>query len=419
MKKLLLFAALLASVVSQAQLEKKEELKTSKPIIIGTVDTIRSKILNEKLEISVYVPNGYLNSLSQQNRYPVVYLLDGPGHFNYVVGMIEQLSQVNGNTVCPEMIVVGILNNNRARDLTPSKASYDTTSTNQTATSNATQVGGTAFISFMEKELMPFIDARYPTQPYKVLIGHSLGGLAVMNTLINHPNLFNSYVAVDPSMWWDDNKFLEASKKKLVYKDFSRATLYVGIANTMDSDMTLKKLKKDSSADTRHIRAIFKMDDFIKKHKPKGLRYASKYYEHDTHGSVPLIATYDAIRYIFSDYQLKVDNKDKNDSTIALADKFEQRYQRISKLYGYEVKPPEAEISRMALGFLKRKHFRKSEGFFKLNIENYPDSFSVYDLYGDFFITINDKEQAIQQFRKALSIKENEVTRNKLNKLLN
>src|SRR6185369_3299172 len=96
-------------------------------------------------------------------RYPVVYLLDGDAHFPSVVGLVQQLSQVNGNTVVPEMIVVAIPNTDRTRDLTPTHVSTDAPfmDSNFARTSG----GGENFISFIEKELMPHIDSVYPTQP--------------------------------------------------------------------------------------------------------------------------------------------------------------------------------------------------------------------------------------------------------------
>ncbi|GAB3225157.1 alpha/beta hydrolase-fold protein [Spirosoma arcticum] len=88
-------------------------------IVIGQIDSLASKILQEKRKLWVHVPDSYRQEASSKRRYPVVYLLDGDNHFPSVVGMIHQLSTVNGNTICPEMIVVGILTTNRLRDLTP------------------------------------------------------------------------------------------------------------------------------------------------------------------------------------------------------------------------------------------------------------------------------------------------------------
>jgi uncharacterized protein len=407
-KTIIALLALVLSALTHAQTDNR--------IMIGTIDTIQSTILNEKRKILIHVPKSASNAVLSQHTYPVVYLLDGDAHFNSVVSMIQRLSQVS---VVPEMIVVGISNTDRTRDLTPTKSGDDPFLKNMPGLSVKTSGGGETFVSFIEKELIPIINSKYPTQPYKILIGHSFGGLTVMNALINHTNLFNTYIAIDPSMWWDDLNFLKATTKALAEKELTGTTLYVGIANTIDEDMEIKEILKDTTFNIRGIHALMEMDNLIKTQKPKGLKYASKYYKQDSHNSVTLIAAYDALRFIFEDYELKLQNRDILDSTVALSEKFKLRYQKISKLFGYEVKPPESEINTFGYRFLQRKQFKKAEGFFKLNVINYPASFNVYDSYGDFFEASSDKLKAIENFEKALSIKENEATRNKLNKLKN
>ena len=84
-------------------------------IVIGKIDSVYSKTLGEQRKIWVYTPD--MTSGSNNQHWPVVYLLDGDGHFASVVGMIQQMSQVNGNNVYPEMIVVAIPNTDRTRDL--------------------------------------------------------------------------------------------------------------------------------------------------------------------------------------------------------------------------------------------------------------------------------------------------------------
>lgn len=410
MKKITVFVlGLFVSIISFAQPDNR--------ITIGTIDSLQSNILNEKRKIWVYVPNSgaHPNAPQAKQKYPVVYLLDGNVHFNGMVGMIQQLSQANGNTACPEMIVVGIPNTIRERDLTPTKTGDDPMLA-QIGTLRASG-GGEAFLNFMEKELIPYIDSKYPTQPYKTLVGHSFGGLTVMNALINRTQLFNAYIAIDPSMWWDDLNYLKTVKTALATKDFTGTTLYMSIAHTMDSDMDIKTARKDTAIDTRGIRASFELHEFIKSKKPKGLRYAGQYYPNDTHGSVVLITEYDALRFIFKNYQLKLNNKDILDPNAAFAKKVERRYQAISKLYGYEVKPAEAEINTWGYRFLQRKQFKKAGDFFKTNVALYPQSFNVYDSYGEFFAALGDKAKAIEQFEKALSIKEDAATRNKLDQL--
>jgi len=379
-------------------------------IEIGTIDSIQSKILNEKRKIWIYIPKGIDDSTFLPQRYPVVYLLDGNSNFSSVVGMLQKLSG-GLNSVCPQMIVVGIPNTKRTRDLTPTKPVTDTSNSSG---------GGELFISFIEKELMPYIDSVYPTQPYKMLIGHSFGGLTVMNALLNHTKLFNSYISIDPSMWWDKQNLLKASKKLFLQNSFVGKSLFVGIANTMETGINLNDIVNDTTSKTLHIRSILEMDKFIKTQNPQGLNYASKYYENDDHGSVQLITEYDALRFIFNRYSLRlsVSNKEYNDSTFDIADRIDFHFKQVSEFMGYKVMMPENLLNAEASRLFRLKQYIKTEGLLNLYIDSYPKSANGYDFYGDYYIAIGDKLKAIEYFKKALTIKESTETKKKLNKLL-
>jgi hypothetical protein len=201
-------------------------------ITIGKIDSLHSKILGEERKIWVYVPDGAKDT---SKRFPVLYLLDGDAHFSSVVGMIQQLSGVNGNTICPDMIVVGIPNTDRTRDLTPTHSLLypDGTKSKDLKSSG----GGEKFTAFLQKELIPHIDSLYPVAPYKMLVGHSFGGLTVMNIVVHHPDMFNTYVAIDPSMWWDKQKLLNQARDAFQKNNYKGKALYLGVANTMPALM--------------------------------------------------------------------------------------------------------------------------------------------------------------------------------------
>jgi uncharacterized protein len=384
----------------------KANAQTDNKITIGTIDSIQSKVLNENRKIWVYMPKS-----KENKRYPVLYLMDGDGHFSSVVGMMQQLSTVNGNTICPEMIVVGIPNTDRMRDLTPTHVEADAYLKSDFLKKTG---GGEAFISFIEKELMPHIESKYPTEPYKMFIGHSLGGLMVMQALVYHPELFNAYVAIDPSMWWDNNKLLKQSKKIFTDKKFDGKSLFIGIANTMDEGMSLEKVQKDTSNDSRHIRSILELRDDLARNKQNGLKFQSKYYGDDTHSSVALITEYDALHFIFDFYPFKTNNKEQADTTTTLANKYASHYANVTKQLGYQVKPSENMINSMGYQALTAKQFQKAESFFKLNIAHFPESGNVYDSYGDYFLAKKDTANAIVQLKKSLSLKDNAETKKKL-----
>jgi len=386
-------------------------------VVMGKTDSVKSKILGEKRQVWIYLPNGAGNADSKK-RYPVVYLLDGDGHFASVAGMVQQLSEVNGNTICPEMIVVAIPNTDRTRDLTPTNSLLDPSG--KKVDMFKTSGGGEKFTSFIEKELIPHIDSVYPTAPYKVLIGHSFGGLTVMNIVINHTNLFNDYVAIDPSMWWDSKKLLMQAHEVMKQKKFEGKALYLGIANTMPGGMDTLQVRRDTSGGTAHIRSILELKDVLQDNAPaNGLQFAYSYHKDDSHGSVPLIAEYNALRFLFAFNKLSNDDQYKiyDDPKADIVSIYDTHYAEVSKHFGYKVLPSEDEINQMGYYFLRDHQPNKAYTMFALNIKNYPESFNVFDSMGDYYADQENKAKAIEYFQKALKLKENPDTRGKLDKL--
>jgi predicted alpha/beta superfamily hydrolase len=141
--------------------------------VLGHTDSLRSTILQETRKFYVHVPTSAAGQQATNKRYPVVYLFDADAQFAAATSMIQYLS-THYNTLCPEMIVVGLLHPDRRKDLTPTQVATDPRF--WAAGTSKTTGGGEAFIAFLEKELMPYIDQRYPTQPRHLLIGYSLGG---------------------------------------------------------------------------------------------------------------------------------------------------------------------------------------------------------------------------------------------------
>lgn len=376
----------------------------SNKIEIGIIGTIHSKILNENRSIWIYKPEIY----NVQKKYPVIYLLDGDWHFVSVAGMMQQLSYINGNTICPEMIIVGIPVKDRFRDLTPSCDSLKA----------KTSGGYSNFISFINKELIPYIDSTYPTAPYRILVGHSLGVLTVMNTIMKFPDMFNSYVAIDPSMWWDNQVSLNEAKKTLASDKFKNKKLFFAIANNMNRGMDTASVRKDNTGNTLAIRSNLELSDILKANTNNELNFQTKYYINESHGSIPLIATYDALHYIFDFYNLPMDKSDYADTTMSLGYRIENHYNIISEKMGYRINPSENLINTLGYNAIYLKNLALAEYFFKMNMNNYPKSYNTYDSFGDYYATIGNNEQATIMYKKALSIYDNPETREKLDSLL-
>ncbi|AXG72237.1 ferri-bacillibactin esterase BesA [Kordia sp. SMS9] len=384
-------------------------------ITIGIKDSIHSNILNETRELWIHHPDGNSDTVKKREKYPVLYLLDGNSHFYSVVGMVTQLSAVNGNTICPKMIIVGIPNTNRIRDLSPARLTEKSSKLSGYKVENTG--GGEAFISFIEKELIPYIDKTYETESYRMFIGHSLGGLAVMNILLQKPELFNAYVAIDPSMWWNDQKLLQKIRNTKFDERYKHKKLFVAIANTMHKGMDTIKVKKDTAYATRHIRAILELNAVLKKDALNNLSYKGKYYKNDTHGSVPFIAEYDALRYIFDFYQIQITKQELMNPKKDVLAKVKNYYQRLSKEFQRNIKPKKYYIEDIANRLMDLRQFEKAEAFFKLNASYYPKDFYVYSCLGDFYTTLGNKEKAIENFKKSNVLHKNPYATDRLAEL--
>lgn len=366
-------------------------------ITIGKKEVIYSKALVENRTVWIYTPDMTAGTVTPGKKYPVLYLLDGDAHFFSTAGIIQQLSQANGNGVIPEMIVVGIENTNRFRDLVPAK---DVTKAN-------------AFSNFLSAELIPHLDKHYQTAPYRVLAGHSLGGLTVVDMLVTSPGLFNAYIAIDPSMWFDNEWFLNNIITRLPKQKMKGERLFIGIANTMPAGMTMTGLKKDKSGETVHIRSILKLGTFLNANT-NGLQYSQQYYEKERHNTVPLLSIYDGLRFIFDYYFFDAGEKDFADTTAAIAKRLQSHYANVSAKMGYKNAAPETLINYLAYDALEKKQYTKANALFKLNLEWYPANSSVYEAYAGYFLTRKDTVSAIANYKKAIQLEPNGMARQKM-----
>ena len=381
-------------------------------ITIGTIDSLHSHILGEERKIWIYLPEGAKDT---SKRFPVIYLLDGDGNFATVAGIARYLT---GSLTGPEVIIVGIPNTDRMRDLTPTHSLLDLWGHQDP--SLKTTGGGEKFTAFIQKELMPHIDSLYPAAPFKMLIGHSLGGLTVMNIAIHHAGMFNAYIAIDPSMWFDRQKLLNQARAVFRQKNYSGKSLYLGVANTMPEGMDTLQVRSDTNPGSSHIRSILQLKDILQSDgKSDGLNFSYAYYRNDDHGSVPLITEYDGSRFIFSYFNSPQLGRILDTSTTAAwaIATLRDHYKTISGQMGYTVLPPLDYVNEMGYNFLQNKMPEKAHAFFQLNIDNYPTNGNAYDSMGDYYAGMGDKQKAIDFYTKAYAISKDPGTKSKLDKL--
>ena len=376
------------------------------PFITGFEKTMPSKVLGSQRTVWIHIPaRNAGNSNTDKERYPVIYLLDGDANFNGVVSITEFMSHAG---LCPPMIVVGVLHPARMTDLTVGTDKETPGVTGK----------GEQFMLYMEKELMPYIESKYPTASYKIFIGHSVGGLTVVNTLIHHPDLFDAYVSLDGALWWNDQQIVTEAKTTLGNRNYKGKTLFIALANRMEKGIDTLEVQKDTTEGTELIRSnlVFVKDIF--KNKTNQLRFRHVFYENDDHSSVRLIGEYDALRFIFDYYRLKIYNSELEDPDFELDSLFIMHYKNVSAQIGYLIKPDESQVNNLGYLMLNKRQFKKSEALFKLNITNYPKTANCYDGLGDLYLAKGEKAKAIESFKKTLALKPIPETKEKLDALL-
>jgi uncharacterized protein len=376
------------------------------PLNKGFDKGFHSKILEAQRNVWIHIPAGMgENDHKGNGLFPVIYLLDGESNFSHVVSITEFMSNAG---LCPPMIVVGILHPDRMTDLT--------FGTDKGMPGIAGK--GEIFMRYIEKELMPYIDSTYPTAPYKIFIGHSVGGLTVINTLLHRPDLFNAYVSLDGALWWNNQRVVTEAKLFLSKEPFKGKALFIALANRMEKGMDTLAVQKDTTEGTELIRSNLEFIKYTTNNRANQLRFRHKYYENDDHSSVRLIGEYDALRFIFENYKLKIYNSYLQDPDFKLDSLLITHYASVTELMGFQTRPPENQVNGLAYYMLRQNQLTKAEALFKLNVTNYPETANCYDGLGDLYLAKGDKPNAIANFKKALSLMYVPETKQKLDILL-
>ncbi len=222
MKNLLIILMLFALTISGYCQENMSKRDLIKPFIIGEIQEFQSTILNEKRILNIYLPDNY--NAKDSLKYAVIYLLDGSADedFIHIVGLVQYNSFEWINQV-PKSIVVGIATVDRRRDFTfPTSIEADKKAYPTTGHSDK-------FISFVETELQPFIDTKYKTSASKTIIGQSLGGLLATEILLKKPALFNKYIIVSPSLWWNNGSLLNQSSAIMTNTVQQQLDIYIAV----------------------------------------------------------------------------------------------------------------------------------------------------------------------------------------------
>jgi uncharacterized protein len=335
---------------------------------------IKSQVLGEERTVLVRTPAGYARGAE---RFPVLYMTDGDAHIQHTSGTVSFLAR---NARMPEMIVVGITNTDRTRDLTPTRVEQ---LPGQPNVRFPTSGGGDKFLKFIETELIPQIESKYRTQPYRALAGHSLGGLFAVHAMLSRPELFNSYIAVSPSLQWDNFVMIERAKEFFKNRKEYDRTLFASLGN--------------EPGDIGDAFGMFR--DELQRQQVKGFVWEAARYEDEDHGSVVLRSHYAGLRKIYDGWQFP---RDPMTGAVAGGLKgVEDHYRKLSERLRYTLLPPEALMNQVGYQLMGQGNMEEAVAAFKLNVERYPGSANVYDSLAEAYERGGKLDLALPNYEKA------------------
>lgn len=347
-------------------------------VVIGTKHSLRSHILNEDRAYWISLPDSYNDRKSSYKHYPVLIVLDGNVHFKAISGMVNYMSsEAYRNRKIPEMIVVAIQNVDRRRDYTPDKVI--TVRENNTG-------GGDKFLRFLEEELIPELDQKYRTAPYRILFGHSLGGLLATHAYMKEKTLFNSFIAADPSFGTWDSETMDKKLDSLTKGSFERY-IYIATANWG---------KRNVRNRDRHVRFYESLNSKYEGELPAKLEY----FENEDHSSVPLIAFHNGISAIFDGYGISYRDVESKEQLL-------QHFNSLSERLSWNFPPPEYLVNQLGYRLLQSindKDRSRALEYFLLNVENYPESPNAYDSLGEAYEALGDAKNAIKNYKRSLEL---------------
>ncbi|WP_074407769.1 alpha/beta hydrolase-fold protein [Aquimarina megaterium] len=343
--------------------QEKVENDPDEPVVtLGEISSLQSKVLNKTIPLSIHLPENYDSS---RKSYPVLYMLGSDYRARFA--MLASTLDYMGEGQIPEMILIGIDLPEGNRILLPTRENQDTTIPDN-------------YINFFETELMPHVDNKYRTAPFRVLFGGSNSGFFTVYTLLNNPLLFNGYFASSPSL--------------MVIPEVLQQKIKSGSLKTLSKNRSLHIIYSDDEGLTNHVSEFTRV---LTENKPESFTY--KVDELVNQGHVPAMDFTMFLLTLYPDF-----NPFNPGENLESLDKVTQHFDRLSKRYGYEIKTPISVIFNLGFHTIRSKNLIAAEEIFQYSLEVYPEGKESYLGMGLVRKAQGQLESARVMFEKALTI---------------
>jgi predicted alpha/beta superfamily hydrolase len=327
-------------------------------ITIGRTVSLHSEVFNGDRQVLVYLPDDYSRSKA---GYPVVYLLDGAFFFLPTAELVDFYSMINR---MPRMIVVAIVHSDRMHEL-----------------STASSGGSSGFTSFLREELIPFIDGRFRTEPFRILVGHSLGGLFSAHVLFEAPDLFQAHIAASPAMYWNGGSELERARAVLRSTPSLKNFLYLTY----------------SGGDGENIRtSTDQLIHILEESGSPDMDWKFEFLPDDRHNSSPVPSVLGGLSHLFSTWTYLGE-----DSAEALI----EHYRVLSEQFGFECRPEMGNVASRGRSLIRKGDLEGAIRIFEYNAQIHPEAHEVHEALGSAYKAAGNIPMAIAAYERALELR--------------
>lgn len=374
---LLILIALIVPLPGWAQ-RWDTQAPSESAVVTGRGKTMWSSVLQEPRQLLISLPPEYERS---GKAYPVVYLLDAEMQFLQAASVLQFLGSFNERI--PEMILVGVVNTDRGRDFVPPARNAEWRGHRMWSEAYEHSKADD-FLKFFADELLPWVEARYRTAPYRILVGHSFGGIFNTHVLVHRPELFQAHIAISPSLWYDGEALVARTESALRGMS-SPPALFVSWA---DNEAVIRVSTE-------------KLVQALTREPPPALRWTHRYYPGDDHMSTPHRALYDGLEWLFTGWRMPPSADESEGPTLNEVD---SHYAALSKRFGFPVVPPAAALDAVAWNLAKLGKTDEALAVLRRNVSQHPYLAAAHRALGHGLEEQGRSEEALRAYEQALRV---------------
>jgi len=391
------FATLMAATLpAQPSRKAPEPLGTREALLTVTRVHVPSKAFAMTRDVYIWIPNTESPTAA---RYPVLVFPDAEeyGQFRAALANVQFLID---RRLIPPMIVAGVpFVKDRRHELSPP-------ATGSTAKLYPKAGGAGQTLQFMIDELLPWIDAHYPTLPVRLFAGHSLGGNLALYAMETRPEAFRVVIAMSPAMYWNDGEFGKEVAQRLAADTLHPRTLFLMSGGQEPS------IDQPVSTFAAYLTAL--MDSA----KGNRLTFERRQYPEDVHEMTPLPGLVDGLRMAFRPMLVPADSvvthfSERNTTDSAeiagAVSALESRYSAATSSLGLPGLFPEQALDLLGSYALQAKQANLAVTLFRENRDRYPTSSNTHESLGEALAAGADTTRAVDEFRSSISLARQEA----------